>query len=103
MLSSFFENIPAELDEAARVDGCTPFQAFRHVIMPVIWPGVITTGLFRFLLGYNDFLVTSLLLDASDQTMIPAIASFSTAKQRPPISSAPWPLLYRSPHLCLCW
>lgn len=76
MLKSFFENIPAELDEAARVDGCTHLQAFRHVIMPVMWPGVITTGLFSFLLGYNDFLVTSLLLDASDQTMVPAIAGF---------------------------
>jgi len=76
MLRSFFENIPAELDEAARVDGCTHFQAFRWVIMPVMWPGVITTGLFSFLLGYNDFLVTSLLLDAADQTMVPAIAGF---------------------------
>ena len=76
MLRSFFQNIPAELDEAARVDGCTHFQAFRWVIMPVMWPGVITTGLFSFLLAYNDFLVTSLLLDASNQTMVPAIASF---------------------------
>ncbi|MEX0287247.1 MAG: carbohydrate ABC transporter permease [Paracoccaceae bacterium] len=74
MLRSFFQNIPAELDEAARVDGCNHFQAFRRVIMPVMWPGVITTGLFSFLLGYNDFLVTSLLLDAQNQTMVPAIA-----------------------------
>lgn len=76
MLRSFFQSIPSELDEAARVDGCTHFQAFRWVIMPVMWPGVITTGLFSFLLGYNDYLVTSLLLDASNQTMVPAIASF---------------------------
>ncbi|MDP5308912.1 carbohydrate ABC transporter permease [Paracoccus spongiarum] len=76
MLRSFFLNIPADLDEAARVDGCTHFQAFRWVIMPVMWPGVITTGLFSFLLGYNDFLVTSLLLDQSNMTMVPAIASF---------------------------
>ncbi|WP_323772259.1 carbohydrate ABC transporter permease [Antarctobacter sp.] len=74
MLRSFFQNIPSELDEAARVDGCNHFQAFRRVIMPVMWPGVITTGLFSFLLAYNDFLVTSLLLDAQNQTMVPAIA-----------------------------
>jgi trehalose/maltose transport system permease protein len=73
MLRSFFQNIPAELDEAARVDGCSHFQAFRRVIMPVMWPGVITTGLFSFLLGYNDFLVTSMLLDAQNQTMVPSI------------------------------
>ena len=76
MLRSFFQNIPAELDEAARVDGCTHFQAFRWVIMPVMWPGVITTGLFSFLLAYNDLLVTSLLLDAQNQTMVPAIAGY---------------------------
>tara|TARA_B100000378_G_scaffold92376_1_gene73037 strand:+ start:279 stop:1436 length:1158 start_codon:yes stop_codon:yes gene_type:complete len=74
MLRSFFQNIPAELDEAAQVDGCSHFQAFRRVIMPVMWPGVITTGLFSFLLAYNDFLVTSLLLDVQNQTMVPAIA-----------------------------
>lgn len=74
MLRSFFANIPADLDEAARVDGCSHFKAFRLVIMPVMWPGIITTGLFSFLLAYNDFLVTSLLLDASNQTMVPAIA-----------------------------
>ncbi|MEM7520827.1 MAG: carbohydrate ABC transporter permease [Pseudomonadota bacterium] len=76
MLRSFFQNIPAELDDAARVDGCSHFDAFRRVIMPVMWPGVITTGLFSFLLGYNDFLVTSLLLDAQNQTMVPAIAGY---------------------------
>lgn len=76
MLRSFFQNIPSELDEAARVDGCTHFQAFRWVIMPVMWPGVITTGLFSFLLAYNDFLVTSLLLDQSNMTMVPAIAGY---------------------------
>ena len=74
MLRSFFHNIPRELDEAARVDGCTHFQAFRRVIMPVMWPGVITAGLFSFLLAYNDFLVTSLLLDGRNMTMVPAIA-----------------------------
>lgn len=75
MLRSFFQNIPQELDEAARVDGCSHFQAFRRVIVPVMWPGVITTGLFSFLLAYNDFLVTSLLLDANNMTMVPAIAN----------------------------
>ncbi len=76
MLTAFFKNIPKDLDESARVDGCTPFQAFRHVIIPVMWPGVITTGLFSFLLAYNDFVVTAMLLSKQNQTMIPKIASF---------------------------
>lgn len=76
MLHSFFLNIPKDLDESAMVDGCTRFQAFRHVIVPVMWPGVITTGLFSFLLAYNDFTVTATLLSQANQTMVPKIASF---------------------------
>ena len=53
MLHSFSRNIPQDLDESAMVHGCTRFQAFRHVIIPVMWPGVITTGLFSFLLAYT--------------------------------------------------
>ena len=76
MLHSFFLNIPKDMDESAMVDGCTRFQAFRHVIIPVMWPGVITTGLFSFLLAYNDFAITSMLLSSENQTMVPRIASF---------------------------
>jgi ABC-type glycerol-3-phosphate transport system permease component len=76
MLHSFFQNIPKELDESAKVDGCTQFQAFRYVIIPVMWPGVITTGLFSFLLAYNDFAVTAMLLSESNRTMVPQIAAF---------------------------
>jgi len=76
MLHSFFLNIPKDLDESAMVDGCTRFQAFRHVIVPVMWPGVVTTGLFSFLLAYNDFTVTATLLSQANQTMVPKIASF---------------------------
>jgi ABC-type glycerol-3-phosphate transport system permease component len=76
MLHSFFQNIPKELDESAKVDGCTQFEAFRFVIVPAMWPGVITTGLFSFLLAYNDFAVTSMLLSENNRTMVPAIAAF---------------------------
>ena len=76
MLHSFFLNIPKDLDESAKVDGCTQFQAFRLVIIPVMWLGVITTGLFSFLLAYNDFAVTTMLLSQENQTMVPRIAAF---------------------------
>ena len=75
MLRSFFAGIPRELDEAAQVDGCTRLQAFRRVIIPVMWPGVVTTGLFSFLLAYNDFLLSSALTSAEKMTMPAAIAS----------------------------
>ncbi len=76
LLHSFFSKIPKDLDESAMVDGCTRWQAFRHVIIPVMWPGVITTGLFSFLLAYNDFAVTAMLLSKENQTMVPKIAGF---------------------------
>lgn len=81
MLHSFFSTIPKDLDESAMVDGCTRFQAFRHVIIPVMWPGVITTGLFSFLLAYNDFAITALLLTETNQTMVPKIAGFLGSAQ----------------------
>jgi multiple sugar transport system permease protein len=62
---------PKDLDESAMVDGCSRFQAFRMVIIPVMWPGVVTTGLFSFLLAYNDFAVTGMLLSQDNQTMVP--------------------------------
>ena len=81
MLHSFFLNIPKDLDESAKVDGCTQFQAFRHVIIPVMWPGVITTGLFSFLLAYNDFAVTSMLL--SEQRTAPWCPPSPASSARP--------------------
>jgi multiple sugar transport system permease protein len=81
MLHSFFLSIPKDLDESAMVDGCTRFQAFRMVVIPVMWPGVITTGLFSFLLAYNDFAVTAMLLNQDNQTMVPKISSFLSTIQ----------------------
>ena len=73
MLHSFFLNVPKDMDESAMIDGCTRFEAFRYVIVPVMWPGVITTGLFSFLLAYNDFTVTVMLLSEENETIIPAL------------------------------
>lgn len=81
MLHSFFQKIPKELDESAIVDGCSRIQAFRYVIIPVMWPGVITTGLFSFLLAYNDFIVTTMLLEEKNRSMVPAIQAFMGTTQ----------------------
>ena len=75
----FFLNIPKDMDESAMVDECRGFG--RYVIVPVMWPGVITTGLFSFLLAYNDFTVTAMLLSAENETIIPAINSFLRTTQ----------------------
>lgn len=76
MLRSFFTNIPEELDQAALVDGCNRIQTFVKVIMPVMWPGVITTGLFSFLLAYNDFMISSQLMSGDHMTMTAALSNY---------------------------
>ena len=81
LLYSFFRNVPKDLDESAMVDGCTRFQAFRFVIMPVMWPGVITAGLFSLMLAYNDFAVTAMLLSEDNHTMVPKIQSYLGTNQ----------------------
>jgi ABC-type glycerol-3-phosphate transport system permease component len=61
MLRSFFMEIPKELEEAAMIDGCNRVTAFVRVILPISWPGIITTALFTLLLAYNEFLLARLL------------------------------------------
>jgi len=79
---NFFLNSHKELDESPLVDSCNSFQAFWHIIIPVMWPVVITTGLFSFLLVYNDFAVTAILLSQENQTMVPKIACFLGSTQQ---------------------
>jgi multiple sugar transport system permease protein len=76
LLYSFFKTVPKELDESALIDGCSYFQAFRFIIMPVMWPGVVTAGLFSLMLAYNDFTVTALLLNQENYTMVPKINAY---------------------------
>ena len=61
MLRSFFMEIPVEIEEAAMIDGAGRLRSFVSVIVPIMWPGIITTGLFTLLLAYNDFLLARIL------------------------------------------
>jgi len=76
LLYSFFKTVPKDLDESALIDGASYFQVFRYIIMPVMWPGVITAGLFSLMLAYNDFTVTALLLNQENYTMVPKINAY---------------------------
>ncbi len=76
MMRSFFMNIPKELEESAMMDGCNRLQAFLKAIVPVMWPGIITTGLFTFLLAYNEFLIPLTLTATEASTMPVAISQF---------------------------
>jgi multiple sugar transport system permease protein len=76
MLRSFFMEIPKELEEAAMVDGCNRLTAFSRVIVPIMWPGIISTALFSLLLAYNEFLLVRLLAQ-TNWTLPVAISRFT--------------------------
>ncbi len=78
LLSSFFEGIPVELEEAARIDGCTRIGAFVKVIVPVVSGGIGTTAIFGFLASWNDFLFSLMLTSTSTKTVPLAIAEFNS-------------------------
>ncbi len=76
MLRSFFMDIPRELEESAMVDGCNRLTAFSRVIIPIMWPGIISTALFSLLLAYNEFLLVRLLTQ-TNWTLPVAISRFT--------------------------
>ncbi len=76
MLRSFFMEIPREIEEAAMIDGANRLQSFLRVIVPIVWPGIITTGLFTLLLAYNDFLLARILTQ-TNWTLPVGIAQFT--------------------------
>jgi multiple sugar transport system permease protein len=82
VLSSFFREIPWELEQAAQIDGATPFQAFRKVIVPLAAPGIVTTFILVFIICWNDFVFAiSLTSTNSAQTVPAAISSFPGVSQ----------------------
>ena len=77
-LNSFFPEMPWELEEAARIDGCTPAQAFRIVILPLAAPAVFTTAILAFIASWNEYLLVSVLGNDKIQTVTYAIANFNS-------------------------
>lgn len=78
MLMTFFEDIPVSLDEAATVDGCTHAQALWKIILPLAGPGMLSTGIFVFVLTWSEFLLALLLTGTNTKTLPVAIAAFIT-------------------------
>ncbi|MQS17782.1 carbohydrate ABC transporter permease [Streptomyces kaniharaensis] len=81
-LSAFFREIPWDLEKAARVDGATPWQAFRLVIAPLAAPGVFTTGILVFIFCWNDFLFAISLTSTRAARTVPAAIAFFTGSSQ---------------------
>jgi multiple sugar transport system permease protein/N,N'-diacetylchitobiose transport system permease protein len=79
-LRTFIANIPRELDEAALIDGCSRWQVFYKIILPLVAPGLIATGVYGWVLAWNEFvLANTLLLDNTKQTLMVYLLQFQSS------------------------
>jgi multiple sugar transport system permease protein len=85
ILTNFFKEIPDELSEAAVIDGCTPFQIFRRIFLPLAAPGVFTAAILIFIFAWNEFLLALTFTATEKSRTIPVgIALF------PGLHEIPW-------------
>ena len=77
IMVSYFENIPSELEESARVDGCTIQGAFWRIVLPISGPGIITSSIFSFVFSWNNFMFSLVLSGQKTETLPIAVFSFS--------------------------
>lgn len=75
LLRNFFAAIPNELDEAAMIDGCTRWGAFRRIILPVMGPGLVTASILTFLMAFQSYMLPAVLTDVDAQTAPVFLAS----------------------------
>jgi multiple sugar transport system permease protein len=78
ILTSFFREIPRDLEEAALVDGATNFQAFYKVVVPLAAPGLATAGILTFIAAWNEFLLAITLTSSASARTVPAAIAFFT-------------------------
>jgi multiple sugar transport system permease protein len=71
LLKGFYDNIPAELERAARIDGASRFQAFWRIVMPLSSPGIIATAIYSFILAWNEYVYALTFLNKESQLTLP--------------------------------
>ena len=71
LMMGYFKAIPKELEECARIDGATRFQAMTRIILPVAVPGILSAGIFAFTLSWNEFIYALVFLSSSEQKTVP--------------------------------
>jgi multiple sugar transport system permease protein len=79
-LTAFLAEMPWELEESARIDGCTPGQAFRKIMLPLAAPGLFTTAILAFIASWNEYLLAQQFSTPQTQTVTVAIAQFTGAQ-----------------------
>lgn len=84
ILTSFFREIPDDLYRAARIDGCSPFGAFRRVVLPVAAPGIATSAILVFIFAWNELLFALTFTSAPEARTVPAAIALFAAEHREP-------------------
>jgi multiple sugar transport system permease protein len=80
LLTAFFKQMPFELEEAAQIDGATPAQAFRKVILPLAAPGVFTTAILVFIAAWNEFIIAVSVINKNEYKTANVIVSQFTGQ-----------------------
>lgn len=70
-MKGYYDTIPPALEEAARIDGCTPWQVFYHVVFPLAAPALVITALFSFMTAWNEYVVANVVLQDTDMFTLP--------------------------------
>lgn len=84
VMTSFFEQLPADLYRAAKVDGASPWQAFRYVYLPLSVPGLATTGLLVFIAAWNEFLYALTFTSSPGERTVPVAISLFAGEHKEP-------------------
>jgi multiple sugar transport system permease protein len=78
MLTTFFQSIPSDLDDAAQIDGCNRLQSLFKVILPIVKPGIAAVVIFDFLVSWNEFLLALILTKSPKSYTLPVVISMFT-------------------------
>ena len=81
VMVTYLRGLPAELDEAARIDGASSFRILRSIVLPLSWPGLVVSAIFAFLLGWNDVLFASVLTNPQTRTAAVALTVFGVTQE----------------------
>jgi multiple sugar transport system permease protein len=71
LMMGYFKTIPKELEECARIDGATRWQAMVYIILPIALPGILSAGIFAFTLSWNEFIYALVFLSSPEQKTVP--------------------------------
>ena len=76
MFAGFMKSIPLEIEEAAMIDGCNPFQTYFRIVLPVLKPTLISVGILETMWVWNDYLLPYLVLDRKKYTTVPILIQY---------------------------